>query len=35
MFDHLKVEIDAEMVEYRRSINLRFRGLLSPAEDSN
>ena len=35
MFDHVRVEIDAQMVEYRRSINLRFRGLMTPVGDSN
>lgn len=29
MFDHVRVLIKAEMLEYRRSINLHFRGLLN------
>jgi len=28
-FDHLSVEINAEMIEFRRSINLHFRGCLN------
>jgi hypothetical protein len=26
MFDHLKLEIKAQIVEFRRSLNLHFRG---------
>ena len=29
LFDHLKIEIKAEMIEFRRSINMHFRGHLN------
>ena len=29
LFDHLKIEIKAEIIEFRRSINLHFRGSLN------
>jgi len=29
LFDHLNIEIKAETVEFRRSINLHFRGHLN------
>ena len=29
LFDHLTIEIKAEMVEFRRSINLNYRGYLN------
>lgn len=29
LFDHLKIEIKAETIEFRRSINLHFRGSLN------
>jgi hypothetical protein len=29
LFDHLSIEIKAEMVEFRRSINMHFRGSLN------
>ena len=28
LFDHLQIEIKAEMIEFRRSINMHFRGNL-------
>ena len=29
LFDHLTIEIKAEMIEFRRSINLNYRGYLN------
>ena len=29
LFDHISIEIKAEMIEFRRSINLHFRGCLN------
>ena len=29
LFDHLQIEIKAEIIEFRRSINLHFRGCLN------
>ena len=29
LFDHLSIEIKAEMIEFRRSINMHFRGNLN------
>ena len=29
LFDHLTIEIQAEMIEFRRSINLNYRGYLN------
>jgi len=29
LFDHLLIQIQAEMIEFRRSINLHFRGCLN------
>jgi len=33
LFDHLKIQVKAEIVEFRRSLNLHCRGKLSAAKN--